>query len=62
VKQTESRIKEVRERTLQNLGQEKAAIFDAHLMFLSDPMFVGEMKSCIESEKQPAETCRLASG
>lgn len=56
VKQTEAKIKELRERTLQSLGKEKASIFDAHLAILADPMFSGEMFRLIEQERLFAES------
>lgn len=55
VQKTEAHIKQSFETTLQSLGPEKAAIFEAHLAFLSDPMFVGAMSERIEQEMEPAE-------
>lgn len=51
-KQELAAIKETAER---ELGHEKADVFAAHLMFLSDPEFVGAIQEKIESERVNAE-------
>ncbi|WP_289140003.1 phosphoenolpyruvate--protein phosphotransferase [uncultured Brevibacillus sp.] len=50
VEQTREQLDQLREQTNLQLGPEKAAILSAHLAFLEDPAFVGEMKSLIESQ------------
>lgn len=50
VEQTREQLDLLREQTNLQLGPEKAAILSAHLAFLEDPAFVGEMKSLIESQ------------
>jgi phosphotransferase system enzyme I (PtsI) len=45
-------IKETAER---ELGKDKAEVFAAHLMFLSDPEFVGQISSKIDDESLSAE-------
>ncbi|WP_103109862.1 phosphoenolpyruvate--protein phosphotransferase [Brevibacillus reuszeri] len=50
VEQTREQLDQLREQTNLQLGPEKAAILSAHLAFLEDPAFVGEMKSLIESK------------
>ncbi len=37
------------------MGEEEAAVFDAHLAFLDDPAFTGEMQQRILQEKKNAE-------
>ncbi len=48
-------IEKIRSNTLENIDEERAAIFDAHLLFLEDPEFIGQIKSKIESNKINAE-------
>ncbi|MDI3257537.1 MAG: phosphoenolpyruvate--protein phosphotransferase [Kyrpidia sp.] len=53
------RIRDMRRQTAARLGESEAAIFDAHLAFLDDPAYVGEMKRRIPFEKKNAEwICR----
>ena len=40
---------------LQELGDDKAAIFEAHLLVLSDPELINPIKDKIKSEKVNAE-------
>lgn len=42
-------LEQLRQQTEETLGSEKAAILSAHLSFLDDPAFVGEMNSIIET-------------
>lgn len=46
---TKQQLLAVREAALVKLGEAKAAIFDAHLLFLDDPAFTGEMEQLIET-------------
>lgn len=48
-------LKEVKQKALEELGEDKAAIFEAHLMVLDDPELINSTKSKIESEKLNAE-------
>ena len=41
---------------LKNLGEEEAQVFDAHLMVLSDPELIGQVKDSITSNKVNAES------
>lgn len=41
----------VREKTAQEAGEKQASIFDAHLMFLEDPEFIGAVEEEIESRR-----------
>ncbi|MGW9129244.1 phosphoenolpyruvate-utilizing N-terminal domain-containing protein, partial [Paenibacillus chitinolyticus] len=50
IEQTREQLEQLREQTNLQMGPEKAAILSAHLAFLEDPAFVGEMKSLIESQ------------
>lgn len=48
-------LKEVKQKALEELGEDKAAIFEAHLMVLDDPELINSTKSKIESENLNAE-------
>lgn len=48
-------IKELKNKTIQTIGEDEADVFDAHLTFLEDPSYVGKMKELIEKEKKNAE-------
>lgn len=48
--QAREQLELLREQTTLQLGPEKAAILSAHLAFLEDPAFVGEMKVLVESQ------------
>lgn len=45
----------IRERAAKLLGEEQAAVFDAHLMVLSDPEMIGEVKERIRTDKVNAK-------
>lgn len=45
----------IKEKALVNLGQDKAAIFEAHLLILDDPEFIGTVRTDIESKEINAE-------
>lgn len=49
-------VEAIREIAANNLGAEEAQVFDAHLMVLSDPELVGQVKESIESQKLHAES------
>ena len=46
----------IKENALKNLGEEEAQVFDAHLMVLSDPELIGQVKDSITSNKVNAES------
>ncbi|NMD71895.1 phosphoenolpyruvate--protein phosphotransferase [Bacillus sp. DNRA2] len=46
---------DIRDRANRELGADKAAIFDAHLLVLSDPELVGPIEDSIKNEKVNAE-------
>lgn len=52
---TKQQILELRYIAVERMGEEEAMIFDAHLSFLDDPSFTGEMKNRIKNEKKNAE-------
>lgn len=46
----------IREKAVESLGNEAAAVFDAHLMVLADPEMIGQIKETIRAKKINAET------
>ncbi|WP_425060415.1 Phosphoenolpyruvate-protein phosphotransferase [Sporomusa carbonis] len=54
IRQAIEEIKMIRETTRQKLGDEQAAIFDAHIMLLNDPEYIGGIKEKIKSEAMNA--------
>ena len=46
----------IKETALKNLGEEEAQVFDAHLMVLSDPELIGQVRDSITSNKVNAES------
>ena len=46
----------IKETALKNIGEEEAQVFDAHLMVLSDPELIGQVKDSITSNKVNAES------
>lgn len=55
VDRTKEQIGRLRQATEERMGETEAAIFDAHLAFLDDPAYVGEMKNRIRDRKKNAE-------
>ncbi|MCT4604788.1 MAG: phosphoenolpyruvate--protein phosphotransferase [Marinisporobacter sp.] len=51
IKASKEQLAKVRDKALKELGEEKAAIFEAHLMILEDPEIVDQTIQKIESEK-----------
>ena len=45
----------IRENAVASLGEEAAQVFDAHMMVLSDPEMVGQIKETIRTKKVNAE-------
>ena len=45
----------IREKAVETLGEEAAAVFDAHLMVLSDPEMIGQIKETIRAKQINAE-------
>lgn len=48
-------LEAIKEHTYYELGEDKAAIFSAHLLLLSDPEFIDPVKEKIQNEKVNAE-------
>ncbi|MCU9533933.1 phosphoenolpyruvate--protein phosphotransferase [Streptococcus sp. CSL10205-OR2] len=46
----------IREKAVDSLGEEAAAVFDAHLMVLSDPEMIGQIKETIRAKQVNAES------
>ncbi|MFC7439866.1 phosphoenolpyruvate--protein phosphotransferase [Laceyella putida] len=55
IQQAKEQITALRQIAADRMGEEEAQVFDAHLAFLDDPGFTGEMKSRIASQKKNAE-------
>ncbi|EGK11042.1 PTS family porter, enzyme I [Desmospora sp. 8437] len=55
VLRAKEQLTHLRETTRERMGDEEAGIFDAHLAFLDDPAYVGEMKTRILDRRQNAE-------
>jgi phosphotransferase system enzyme I (PtsI) len=55
VAQSKQELGEIKDNTAKNLGEDKAAIFAAHLLVLDDPEFIGSVRQKVESEKINAE-------
>lgn len=47
----------IRDRTRENIDEEHAAIFDAHIQMINDPELLGAVKNKIESEKINSACC-----
>lgn len=56
VEQAREQLEKLKEQTETQLGAEKAAILAAHIAFLDDPAFVGEMSALIENQQLQAST------
>lgn len=52
---TKKQLEEIREKTREKLGDDKAAIFDGHITLLEDEDLLEEVKLKIEDEKKSAE-------
>ena len=53
--QSKAELEQIRAKAASTLGEEEAAVFDAHLMVLSDPEMIGQIKDAIKSNKVNAE-------
>jgi len=54
---SKNELLQIKDKTLKELGEEKAAIFEAHLMVLKDPELISSTVEKIEVEKFSAEYC-----
>jgi len=55
IEQAQEQISRLRETAAKRMGESEAAVFDAHLAFLSDPAYTGEMERRIRDEAKNAE-------
>jgi len=55
LEKTKDQIRELKERTLKEIGEDKAAIFDAHIMILEDPAFTDKVLKYIRERSLSAE-------
>ena len=55
VNQATQEITQIRDKAKETLGEEEAQVFEAHLMFLADPEFIGQIKQVITTEQINAE-------
>jgi len=55
VKLSLDELETIKDHALKNLGPDKAAIFDAHILVLMDPEMMGQIEDKIKSEKVNAE-------
>src|SRR3989337_903702 len=62
LQQAKSQIAQLHQRTRETIGEEEAAIFEAHALFLDDPEFVGGIKTIIEAQRINAEAAVQEAG
>lgn len=55
VEESTKELEKVRDKAKESLGAEEAQVFDAHLLFLSDPEFTGAIETEIKDQKVTAE-------
>lgn len=55
IAQSKKELEEIRINAKENLGEDKAAIFEAHLLVLSDPELLNPIKDKVKSDKVNAE-------
>ncbi|EOH87754.1 phosphoenolpyruvate--protein phosphotransferase [Enterococcus pallens] len=51
-----SELQKIRDKAATSLGEEEAQVFDAHLMVLSDPEMIGQIKTHVQDNKVNAES------
>ena len=56
VEESTKELEKVRDKAKESLGPEEAQVFDAHLLFLSDPEFTGAIETEIKDQKINAES------
>jgi len=57
LKDSNDELLQIKDKALRELGEEKAAIFEAHLMVLEDPELISSTVDKIEGEKFSADYC-----
>ena len=55
LKRTKEEIRRLKEKALREIGEDKAAIFDAHIMILEDPGFTDRVLKYIREQSLSAE-------
>lgn len=55
IKISKEQLEKIKENTMEKLGEDKAKIFEAHLMVLEDPVLFSEIEEKIKTEKTCAE-------
>ncbi|KOF57968.1 phosphoenolpyruvate-protein phosphotransferase [Clostridium sp. DMHC 10] len=55
VEDSRKQLTKIKEKAVKDLGADKAAVFESHIMLLDDPEFAGQAKSMIEDKKINAE-------
>lgn len=55
VEESTKELEKIRDKAKESLGAEEAQVFDAHLLFLSDPEFTGAIETEIKDQKVNAE-------
>ncbi|HJF19318.1 MAG TPA: phosphoenolpyruvate--protein phosphotransferase [Enterococcus columbae] len=53
--QSKAELQQIRDKAASTLGEKEALVFDAHLMVLSDPEMIGQIKESIKTNKVNAE-------
>lgn len=56
LKASQDELSVIREKAVESLGEEAAAVFDAHLMVLADPEMIGQIKETIRAKQVNAES------
>ncbi|MCT4585643.1 MAG: phosphoenolpyruvate--protein phosphotransferase [Peptostreptococcaceae bacterium] len=51
IEQSRNQIQTIKEKASKTLSEDKLALFDAHMMFLDDPEFIGSIESKIKDDK-----------
>lgn len=54
--QSVSELEVIRQKAAENLGESEAQVFDAHIMILSDPEMIGQIKEAISTNHVNAES------
>jgi phosphotransferase system enzyme I (PtsI) len=55
IEASRKQLTKIKEKAVKDLGADKAAVFESHLMLLDDPEFAGQAKAAIEDKKINAE-------
>ena len=52
LEKSKKQINEIKEISIKKIGEEKAAVFDAHIQILEDPEILNEIKNILDGEKK----------